>query len=72
VVPTPGDLRRKRIVLPRLSATEERSSLFVEDKDYEVPSRFTGKLDKLTFELGPEHLSAPQKKVKEKQERERD
>jgi arylsulfatase len=28
----------------------------VDDKDYQVPFRFTGKLDKLTFKLGPEQL----------------
>ena len=28
----------------------------VDDKDYQVPFRFTGKLDKLTFKLGPEEL----------------
>ncbi len=29
----------------------------VDDKDYQVPFRFTGKLDKLTFKLGPERLT---------------
>ena len=28
----------------------------VDDNDYQVPFRFTGKLDKLTFKLGPEQL----------------
>ena len=30
----------------------------VEDKDYQVPFRFTGKLDKLTFKLGPVQLTS--------------
>jgi len=30
----------------------------VEDKDYQVPFRFTGKLDKLTFRLAPVQLSS--------------
>jgi arylsulfatase len=29
----------------------------VDDTDYQVPFRFTGKLAKLTFNLGPEQLS---------------
>ena len=29
----------------------------VDDKDYPPPFRFTGKLDKLTFELEPEQLT---------------
>jgi hypothetical protein len=34
----------------------------VDDKDYQVPFRFTGKLDKLTVKLGPEELSPEDKK----------
>jgi hypothetical protein len=30
----------------------------VDDKDYQVPFRFTGKLDKLTVKLGPPQLTA--------------
>ena len=30
----------------------------VDDKDYRVPFRFTGKLDKLTYKLGPEQLTS--------------
>ena len=30
----------------------------VDDKDYQVPFRFTGKLDKLTYRLGPEQLTS--------------
>ena len=32
----------------------------VDDEDYQVPFRFTGKIDKLTVKLGPEQLSAAQ------------
>jgi hypothetical protein len=35
----------------------------VEDKDYQPPFRFTGKLDKLTIKLGPEQLTAADKKA---------
>jgi hypothetical protein len=30
----------------------------VDDRDYQVPFRFTGKLDKLTYKLGPEQLTS--------------
>ena len=30
----------------------------VNDKDYQVPFRFNGKIDKLTFKLGPEQLTS--------------
>jgi hypothetical protein len=30
----------------------------VDDQDYQVPFRFNGKIDKLTFNLGPERLTA--------------
>jgi hypothetical protein len=29
----------------------------VDEKDYQVPFRFNGKIDKLTFDLGPMQLS---------------
>jgi arylsulfatase len=32
----------------------------VEDKDYQVPFRFTGNIDKLTFKIGPFQLMAAQ------------
>ncbi|HVS38509.1 MAG TPA: arylsulfatase [Gemmataceae bacterium] len=35
----------------------------VDDKDYQVPFRFTGKLSKLTINLGPEQLTAEDRKV---------
>jgi arylsulfatase A-like enzyme len=35
----------------------------VDDKDYQVPFRFTGKLTKLTIRLGPEQLAAEDKKA---------
>jgi hypothetical protein len=38
----------------------------VNDLDYQVPFRFNGKIDKLTFKLGPEQLAAAeQQKVQE-------
>ena len=44
----------------------------VNDKDYQVPFRFTGKIAKLTFKLGPEQLSPEDKKEKEQRDRRRD
>jgi hypothetical protein len=35
----------------------------VEDKDYQVPFRFTGKLDKLTFRLAPVQLTRDEHQV---------
>ena len=35
----------------------------VDDNDYQVPFRFTGKLDKLTFKLGPTQLTEPDRKA---------
>ena len=35
----------------------------VEDKDYQPPFRFTGKLDKLTIKLGAEQLAEDDHKV---------
>jgi arylsulfatase len=36
----------------------------VDDNDYQVPFRFTGKLNKLTLKLGPEELLAEDHKAK--------
>ena len=36
----------------------------VEDKDYQPPFRFTGKLDKLTIKLEPAKLAAEDEKAK--------
>jgi arylsulfatase A-like enzyme len=36
----------------------------VDDKDYQVPFRFTGKLSKLTYKLGPEELMPEDQKAK--------
>src|SRR5438128_5231157 len=36
----------------------------VDDKDYQLPFRFTGKLDKLTIKLGPNQLVAEDQKIK--------
>ena len=45
----------------------------VNDLDYQVPFRFNGKIDKLTFNLGPSQLTAPeQKKVGEAAAKARD
>ena len=38
-----------------------RDSFPEDDKDYQVPFRFTGKIDKQTVKLGPEELSAVEK-----------
>jgi hypothetical protein len=35
----------------------------VDDKDYQVPFRFTGKLDKLTFKLGPTQLTSEDRQI---------
>jgi arylsulfatase len=35
----------------------------VDDKDYRVPFRFTGKIDKLTFRLGAEQITSTDHKV---------
>jgi hypothetical protein len=35
----------------------------VDDNDYQVPFRFTGKLAKLTFNLGSEQLTTEDRKV---------
>jgi hypothetical protein len=38
----------------------------VNDQDYQVPFRFNGKIDNVTFNLGPTHLTATEEmKVKE-------
>jgi hypothetical protein len=36
----------------------------VDDKDYQVPFRFTGKIGKLTLNLGAEQLMASDQKAK--------
>ena len=36
----------------------------VDDKDYQVPFRFTRKLDKLTIKIGPSQLTAEDEKAK--------
>jgi arylsulfatase len=35
----------------------------VDDKDYAVPFEFTGEIEKLTFNLGPEQLTAADRKT---------
>jgi len=36
----------------------------VDDKDYQPPFRFTGKLDKLTIKLEPAKMAADEKRAK--------
>jgi len=43
----------------------------VDDKDYQVPFRFTGKIAKLTVKLGPKELSAAEQANIEKDKRDR-
>jgi len=49
---------------------DTRSS--VDDKDYQVPFRFTGKISKLTIKLGPEQLGLEEKKVMQDKNGKRD
>jgi hypothetical protein len=35
----------------------------VDDKDYQVPFRFTGKLNKVTFKLGPTQLTSDERQA---------
>ncbi len=44
----------------------------VNDKDYQVPFPFTGKLSKLTLQLGPRQLASPEKKAMQKKIEEKD
>ena len=44
----------------------------VDDKDYQVPFRFTGKISKLSIRLGPEELMPAEKKATRKKLAERD
>jgi hypothetical protein len=44
----------------------------VDDRNYQVPFRFTGRLNKLTVKLGPEQLAPAEKKAMEKKLGERD
>jgi arylsulfatase len=37
----------------------------VDDNDYKLPFRFTGKIDKVTFKLGPQQLRAEDEKAKQ-------
>jgi arylsulfatase len=37
----------------------------VDDNDYQVPFRFTGKVNKLTIKLGPSQLTKADKKAKQ-------
>lgn len=48
---------------PETCATPGDTSTAVNDKDYQVPFRFNGKIAKLTFDLGPMQLSESDQKV---------
>jgi arylsulfatase len=37
----------------------------VDDNDYKLPFRFTGRIDKVTFKLGPQQLRAEDEKEKQ-------
>ncbi len=43
----------------------------VDEKDYQVPFEFTGKLNKLTVKVGPKQVSAEEKAAVEKKQRDR-
>ena len=47
------------------------TSTSVDEKDYQVPFEFTGKLNKLTVKLGPKQVSAEEKAATEKKMRDR-
>jgi hypothetical protein len=45
--------------------------LSLHDKDYQIPFKFTGKIDKLTVKLGPDERSLADKAKVEKMKRDR-
>src|SRR6266568_2533561 len=47
------------------------TSTSVDEKDYQVPFEFTGKLNKLTVKVGPKQVSAEEKAAVEKKQRDR-
>ena len=55
--------RRSRTPIPFMMPSDETFDVGVDtrtrvdDKDYQVPFRFNGKIDKLTFKLGPSQLA---------------
>ena len=61
--------RRVAHTIPFLMAIDETFDVGVDtrtpvdDKDYQVPFRFTGKLDKLTFKLGPVQLTSEEHQI---------
>jgi arylsulfatase A-like enzyme len=66
------EVARKTIehTIPLLMSIDETFDVGVDTRtavnnDYQVPFRFTGTIDKLTFNLGPEQLSAPDRKAAE-------
>ena len=73
-------LARKKIphTIPLMMAIDETFDVGSDTRtpvnnDYQVPFRFTGTIDKLTFNLGPEQLTdADRKAIAEKLARARD
>ena len=65
------EVARKKIphTIPLLMSIDETFDVgidtrtSVDDNEYQVPFRFNGKINKLTFNLGPEQLSAEDKKT---------
>jgi hypothetical protein len=54
--------------IPLLMSIDETSDVGVDtrsgvDSSYQLPFRFTGTIDKLTFKLGPEQLTAADQKA---------
>ena len=43
----------------------------VDDRDYQVPFKFTGKVDKVAYKLGPPQLMPPEKAGTQAQHRHR-
>ena len=62
------ELSRQKIdhTIPLMMAIDETFDIGIDtrtpvDDSYKVPFRFTGKIDKLTFKLGPEQITAEER-----------
>jgi hypothetical protein len=66
-LPKAGDAEDREA--DREAIRKSASDAPVDDKDYQVPFRFTGKLNKLTVEVGPAQLEAKEKKELDKEDR---
>jgi len=71
-----NEIARKKIphTIPLLMAIDETFDIGVDtrtpvDDSYQVPFRFTGTINKLTFKLGPEQLTPADQKIVEDRER---